>query len=300
MRSISFFLFYFITRLIAFLPLRGMFVIADFSRFFTYYVVRYRRKTVAYNLKNSFPNKTPKELKKIEKAYYKHFSDLFIEIIYMLHASKRKADKICKFNNLDLIKKYYDEGRSVIVATGHYGNWEILNLIAYYAKHDVIGVYKPIQNKKFEEFINNSRERFGAIAVPMHDAFRTVLSYNQQGKLFFLGLVADQTPAKSEIRYWTTFLNQDTPVFLGVEKIAIKTNQPVFFCNMRKVSRGKYVIDFELLCDKPQETKPYEITEMHVRALEKLINEAPENWLWSHRRWKFKRIDGKIVRQKVG
>jgi len=276
-----------------------MFVISDFSRFIAYYIVRYRRKTVAYNLKNSFPDKTPQELKRIEKAYYKHFSDLFLEIIYMLHASKRKADKICKFNNVDLIKKYFDEGKSVIVATGHYGNWEILSLIAYYVNHKVIGIYKPVRNKRFEEFINNSRERFGAITVPMHDAFRTVLSYNQQGKLFFLGLIADQTPARSEVRYWTTFLNQDTPVFLGVEKIAIKTNQPVFFCNMRKVSRGKYVIDFELLCDKPQETKPYEITEMHVRALEKLINEAPENWLWSHRRWKFKRVDGKIVRQKI-
>lgn len=299
MRSISFFLFYFITRLIAFLPLRGMFVISDFSRFIAYYIVRYRRKTVAYNLKNSFPDKTPQELKRIEKAYYKHFSDLFLEIIYMLYANKKKADKICTFKNPDVFQKYYNEGKSVIVTTGHYGNWEILNIVSCYTNHKVIGIYKPIRNKKFEEFINRSRERFGVVAVPMQDAFRTVLSYNQQGKLFFLGLIADQTPARSEVRYWTTFLNQDTPVFLGTEKIALKTNQPVFFCNMRKVSRGKYEIEFELLCDKPQETKPYEITNMHVRALEKLIQETPEYWLWSHRRWKFKRVDGKIIRQKI-
>ena len=108
MRSISFFLFYFITRLIAFLPLKGMFVISDFSRFIAYYIVRYRRKTVAYNLKNSFPDKTPKELKRIEKAYYKHFSDLFLEIVYMLYANKKKADKICTFKNPDIFQKYYN------------------------------------------------------------------------------------------------------------------------------------------------------------------------------------------------
>ena len=114
-----------------------------------------------------------------------------------------------------------------------------------------------------------------------------------------MGLIADQTPARSEIKHWTTFLNQDTPVFLGVEKIAIKTNQPVFFCNMRKLKRGRYEVEMVLLCENPKETKPYEITEMQVHALERLIHEAPEYWLWSHRRWKFKRDGDKIVRQKI-
>lgn len=299
MRSISFFLFYFITRLISFLPLRGMLIISDVARLFTYYVIRYRRKTVAFNLRNSFPDKSPKELKRIEKAYYTHFCDLFIEIIYMLYADEKKAAKLCNFTNIEIFQTYFEEGKSIVVTTGHYGNWEVMNFLSYHVKHTVIGIYKPVQNKRFEEFINKSRSRFGAIPVPMHDAFRTVLSYSQQGKPFILGLFADQTPSKSEIRYWTTFLNQNTPVFLGTEKIATKTNQPVFFCNMRKVKRGRYDVEFVLLCENPKETKPYEITEMHVHALEKLIHEAPEYWLWSHRRWKYKKVDGKIVRQKV-
>ena len=196
MKSFLFYLFYYTSKAIALLPLKAMFIFSDIARFFTYHVVRYRRKVVAENLKNSFPDKSPKELKRIEKAYYKHLCDLFIEIIYLLHASPKKAERVCKFNNLDLIHKYYNEGKSIIVAAGHYSNWEVLSLYAFYTKHEVLGVYKPIVNKKFEEFINKSRERFGCITVPMQDTFRTVLSYQKQKKLFTLVLFTDQTPSK--------------------------------------------------------------------------------------------------------
>lgn len=300
MGAISFYFFYLSTYLLALLPLRGLFIISDISRFFLYHVFRYRRKTVAFNLKNSFPDKSDKELKIIEKRFYTHFCDLFFETLYLFHASKKKAVEMVRFKNIEMLRDYYPKGKSVIVAAGHYCNWEVLNIFGYYLEHKVLGTYKPLEDKRMEKFITNFRERYGAIAVPMNETFRTVISFHQQNKLFFLGLIADQTPARSEIKHWTTFLNQDTPVFLGVEKIAMKTNQPVFFCHMRKVSRGRYEVEIELLCENPKETKPYEITEMQVRALERLINEAPEYWLWSHRRWKFKRKGNKIVRQKIG
>ena len=295
MRTLLYYLFYTTTYAIALLPLKVLYVISDIVRFFTYHIFQYRRKVVTENLKNSFPEKTSAELKQIEEAFYKHFCDLLIETVYLLHTSKRNAMKMCKFNNIEILQKYYPQGKSVILATGHYNNWEILNLFGYYLEHKVIGIYKPINNKKIEAFINKYREQYGAIAVPMHDAFRTVISYHQQKKLFFLGLISDQTPHESEIRYWTPFLNQETPVFLGVEKIAIKTNQPVFFCRISKVSRGKYEVDIDLLCENPKETKTHEITEMHVRALEKLIKETPEYWLWSHRRWKYKKVAHKNI-----
>lgn len=300
MRSIPFYSFYILTWLVAQLPLRGMFFLSDIARFFTYYVVRYRRKTVAFNLKNSFPEKSTEELKRIEKAYYKHFCDMFMEVTYLLHAKERKLSKMCKFTNVDLLNKYYSEGKSVIIAAGHYSNWEFLGFIANKMNHTLLGVYKPVTNKRFEVFMNKARGRFGAVTVPMQDAFRTVLEYNKQRKLFFLILIADQTPARSEIHYWTNFLNQDTPVFMGVEKIAMKTNQPVLFCNMQKVKRGKYEVTFIPLCDNPKETRPNEITELHVKTLEKIIKDKPEYWLWSHRRWKFKRVENKIIRQKIG
>jgi KDO2-lipid IV(A) lauroyltransferase len=289
MDRLFFYLFYISVRLLAFLPLRVLFVLSDINFFFLYYIFKYRKKTVRKNLKKSFPEKSKEELRKIELRFYRHFCDLFVEVYYTLFVSKRRAKKLVTFKNIELINKFYDEGRSVIVAGGHYGNWEILNLFSLYVKHTVIGAYKPINNKYFENFINKSRERFGAMPVPMHDVARMAITMSQEGKPFFLGLLTDQTPAKGDIRYWTTFLNQETPVFLGTEKIAKKTNQPVVFFKMRKVSRGHYEVELELLTDNPKDTKPYEITEMHVKALEKLIQETPQYWLWSHRRWKHKR-----------
>lgn len=299
MGAISFYLFYISTFLLSLLPLRVLFVLSDISYLIIYYLARYRRKTVAFNLKNSFPQKSPKELKRIEKKFYKHFCDLFFETLYLLHAPKKRALKMCKFKNIEILQNYYPKGKSLIIATGHYSNWEILNVFGHYLEHKVLGVYKPLENKRMEKLITDFRERYGAIAVPMQDSFRTVISYHQQNKLFFLGLISDQTPAKPEIKHWVTFLNQDTPVFMGVEKIAIKTNQPVFFCNLRKVSRGRYEVEIDLLCENPKDTKPFEITDMQVRALEKLIHEAPEYWLWSHRRWKYKRVGDQIVRQTI-
>ncbi|NVO10467.1 MAG: lysophospholipid acyltransferase family protein [Bacteroidales bacterium] len=287
MGKILFYLFFIVTRLMAQLPLKGMFVISDIARLFIYRIFRYRLKTVRENLKNSFPDKSQKELKRIEKAFYKHLCDMFVETIYLLHAKEKAIIKMCKFNNLEIFYDFYDKGKNVIAVTGHYSNWELFCLFAHYNKHLTIGIYKPIRNKYFEKFLNNARERFGAASVPMQDTLRAAIKYTNEKRLFFLGLVSDQTP--SDIHYWTTFLNQDTPVFLGVEKIARKLNQPVIFCNMRKVARGKYEVELVTLCEEPQKTKPYEITEMHVHALERLINEAPEYWLWSHRRWKHKK-----------
>lgn len=289
MDRLFFYFFYISVRLLAFLPLKVLFVLSDINLFFIYYIFKYRRNTVRKNLKKSFPEKSRKELKRIEWQYYRHFCDLFVEVNYTLFVSKRRAKKLVTFKNIELIDKLYEEGKSVIVAGGHYGNWEILSLFALYVKHTVIGAYKPLNNKHFENFINKSRERFGALSVPMNDVARMAITMSQEGKPFFLGLLTDQTPAKSDIRYWTTFLNQETPVFLGTEKIAKKTNQPVVFFKMRKVSRGRYEVELELLTDNPKDTKPYEITEMHVKALEKLIQETPQYWLWSHRRWKHKR-----------
>lgn len=289
MDRIFFYLFYISVRLLAFLPLRVLFVLSDINFFFIYYVFGYRKKTVRENLRNSFPDKAEKELKKIELKFYRHFCDLFVEIYYSLFVSNRRLKKMVSFKNIDLVNDFYEKGKSVIVTGGHYGNWELLNLLSLYVKHTVIGAYKPINNKYFENFINKSRERFGALPVPMHDVARMALKMSREGKPFFLGLISDQTPVKGDIRYWTTFLNQDTPIFLGTEKIAVKANQPVLFCSMRKVKRGRYEVELEVLTENPKETKQYEITEMHVKALELLIQEKPEYWLWSHRRWKHKR-----------
>lgn len=289
LHAISFYTFSILTFPFKFMPLRWLYAVSEIMYVILYKIIGYRVSVVRKNLKNAFPNKTSEELKNIERKFYSHLCDLFVEQFYIFNANAEKATKLCRFKNIEIANQYYEKGKSLVVASGHYGNWELYGMFGLYLKHISLGAYKPLANKYFERFVNASRERFGSVAVTMKETPRVAFKYASEKKLFFLGLIADQTPARGDIHYWTTFLNQDTPVFLGVEKIAKKLNQPVFFCIMRKVRRGLYEVELELLTENPAETKPYEITQMHVKALERVINEAPEYWLWSHRRWKHSR-----------
>ncbi len=289
MYSPVFALFYVFTWLVAQLPSKTMYVFSDFLRFLIYKVFKYRVKVVRENLSNSFPEKSAAELREIEKKFYVHLCDLFFENFFLLHASRERALRRCGFVNISQFEKLYEQGKSAIISTGHYGNWELYALMGATLNHFPLGVYKPLNDKRFERLLNKARERFGGVPVLMNDTLRTTIKFIKEGKPVLLGLISDQTPPSADIRYWTTFLNQETAVFLGVEKIAQKLDLPVFFGSMKKTRRGRYVVDFKLLTDKPKECKPYEITEMHVRALEEEIREHPEYWLWSHRRWKHKR-----------
>lgn len=284
----SFALFYAFTWLIAQLPSKTINVFSDILRFFIYRVFRYRVKVVRENLRNSFPEKSVQELVNIEQKFYVHLCDLIFENFFLLHASRERAMRRCRFVDIEQFEKLHAHGRSAILATGHYGNWELFALMGARIKHYPLGVYKPLNDKRFEGLLNKARERFGGVPVPMYDTLRVLIQYMNSDKPALLGLVTDQTPPAADIKYWTNFLNQQTPVFLGVEKIAQKLDLPVYFCSMNKVKRGKYEVRFTLLTDKPKECKPYEITEMHVKALEELIRKHPEFWLWSHRRWKHK------------
>ncbi|MBQ9471499.1 MAG: lysophospholipid acyltransferase family protein [Bacteroidales bacterium] len=287
--GIPFLIFRGVARLLSLLPLRLLFVISDLLRPLLYHVVRYRRNVVRQNLLRSFTEKSHGEIVRIERAYYRHLCDMFMEVIHIMHASPEKAKRMSHFRNIDLINSYFDQGRSVVLAAGHLGNWEVFNTLSMLLKHRVIAAYKPTSNKRFERFINTNRSRFGCVPVSMYDVARTAIEMNNNGQPFFLVLFADQTPSKGEIRYWLDFLNQDTPVFLGPEKIARKVNQPVVFGQVYKPRRGYYEVEFEVIAENPKDTHPYEITQRHVAALERTIRCSPELWLWSHRRWKYTR-----------
>lgn len=291
LNAIAFYIFYGFTWLLSKLPLRVLFAISDLLRPILYHLIQYRRKVVHNNLLKSFPDKPLDEIKRIERAYYKHLCDMVVEVIYIMHASAEKAKRMSHFRNIDLVNSYYEQGHSVILAAGHLGNWEVFNTLSLLLKHKVVAAYKPTSNKRFEQFINNNRKRFGCIPVSMYDIARTAIGMHNRHEPFLLVLFADQTPSGGEIRHWMNFLNQDTPVFLGTEKIARKINEPVLFGRVYKPRRGYYEVEFEVISETPKDEPPYDITHRHVQALERIINERPELWLWSHRRWKYTRAD---------
>jgi KDO2-lipid IV(A) lauroyltransferase len=289
--AIVFYSVYSIIWILTLLPLRVLYLISDILYPFVYYLFCYRKKVVKQNLKNAYPGKTENEIKKIEKGYYRHFCDITIEIIKLLHLSSKSLEKRIRYKNPEIIEELFRQKKHVIAVVGHYGNWEWLNSFALQTNYNIMAIYKPLNNKYFDRFFLKIRQQYGTVLVPMKKTLRALSKYRKQNLLTISCFISDQCPVREELDYWTTFLNQDTPVFLGIEKMAQKMNQAVVFFNMQKIRRGYYEGEFIKLTDEPRLTKPHEITEKHVRILEELINQKPEYWLWSHRRWKFKRSD---------
>ena len=289
MKKIAYYLFYSFAWFVSILPMKLQYLISDFFYLIIFYLAKYRRNVVANNLKNSFPNKTEKELKEIEKAFYHHLVDLFIEEMAMVSISDKEISKRNKFFNIELLDDLHKKNMGVIGVTGHYCNWEWLNYLEANCNYRGLAIYKPLSDKNFEKFMNKVREKYGSIAVPMKSTLKQLILQSRKNELPFSMMVADQSPGGDISSYWTNFLNQDTPVYLGVEKIAKKFNHAVVFISMRKVKRGYYETTFELITEKPNETAEFEITDKHTKLLENLINKKPEYWIWSHKRWKHSR-----------
>ncbi|WP_262496937.1 lysophospholipid acyltransferase family protein [Pedobacter lusitanus] len=199
--------------------------------------------------------------------------------------SKHELQKRFKVNNTALINEYFERGESVLACSGHYGNWEWGTLAVGLAlKGDTYPIYKPLSNKTFDNWFYRIRSRFGNKMIPMRQTLRVMTGSKEKPSIFLFG--NDQAPQKSESHYWTSFLNQQTSIQQGLEKIAIKTNRPVFYLKVKVLKRGYYEVDFVPICLNPAQSTIHEITQKHTLLLEKLIQEEPAYWLWSHRRWK--------------
>ncbi len=250
-----------------------------------YYLVGYRKKVVRENLSRSFPEKTLKEILEIEKTFFKYFVNLVFEIIKMASISKSQLKKRVKFNNLQQIEAYFSKGESVLACTGHYGNWEMCMLalgLNITAKPYVI--YKPLSNAIFENWFYRFRTRFGNAFVAMRQTLRMVIATKNEPTMFCFA--SDQTPVREETQYSLQFLNQDTAVLLGLEKIALQTNRPVFYFDVISVKKGYYEVNCVPLCLEPKASQGHQITDLLFEFLAKSIKKDPAYWLWSHRRWK--------------
>ena len=289
MAAIGYYLFYGINWIITLLPLPVLYIFSDFLYLVLYYVVSYRRNVVATNLKNSFPEKTDKELKIIEKKFYRHLSDILIETFKSTHMTRANQKKRFTYSNLDIIDKLREGKRDIIAIMGHYNNWEWPTLLPYYLKYKTIIIYKPLQNKYFNRFINNHRSEHGIVLTPTSQVIREIINYRKKDINTVSVFISDQIPSKGDIKYWTTFLNQDTAVFTGAGKIASKYDMAIVFFHVQKVKRGYYNLNIEPLFDHTEGLSEEVITEKHVRRLEEIIKEKPEYWIWSHRRWKHKK-----------
>tara|TARA_B110000037_G_scaffold223158_1_gene303079 strand:+ start:3652 stop:4518 length:867 start_codon:yes stop_codon:yes gene_type:complete len=281
-------LYYFVVYPVSLLPFVILYLLSDVLAFVLEYIVKYRRTVIWNNLKNSFPEKTEKELKIILHKFYTHFSDIVLEGLKGFSLSEKEVRKRITFEGMEDFDKFYKEDRDVLVVTGHYGNWEMPGTtISLFIKHLPIALYKPLTNKFFDEKAKISRAAFGVALIAMKEFKEECANKLNAPRAF--GLVTDQSPSSPDRCYWTTFLNQETGVLFGTEKYAKQLDAPVVYMSIHRQKRGYYNVKFTTLVAFPNETSHGEITEKHTKFLEKDINAKPENWLWSHKRWKHKK-----------
>jgi len=287
--AISYFLILPFIYLIALLPFPVLYLFSDLVYFLLYRVLGYRRKVVRENLVNSFPEKTEKEISEIEGRFYRYFCDLFLETFKTLTISKENMVKHCEFipETLAVFNQLAEENQSFMIAMGHFGNWEWGgNTFSICCKHQLYVIYHPLTNKYFDGLTYRMRTRFGTRLIAMKDTLREMLKNRKD--LTATAFISDQAPLPDRA-YWMDFLNQETPVFLGIEKIALKIRYPIVYITIRRVKRGYYRVFAERIELPSTLQKTGTITEIHTRRLETDIRSQPENWLWTHRRWKHQR-----------
>jgi KDO2-lipid IV(A) lauroyltransferase len=278
---------------ITLLPLRLLYLFSDAVFLILQYIVGYRRKVVYGNLEKSFPEKSRREIKHIARRFYRCLCDYFIESVYRIHMGEKENARRFHYTNPEILRDQYEKGNSIVLLLSHYGNWEWPTRLPLLAPYSVLAIYKPLNNKYFDNLFLKLRSQFGVIGVPMESTLRTLVTYHQNKQPVILYTLADQRPQWTSIQHWTTFLNQDTPVITGPEKIARKFGYTVCFLDIQKIRRGYYRAEFKLICEHPGEVPEYHITRAYHALVEKKIRERPEPWLWSHKRWKYYRHEAK-------
>lgn len=274
--------------LVSVLPFPLLYAFSDFMAFIVHYLVRYRVDVVRKNLSKSFPDKSIAQLRSIENKYYRHLTDMILETIKGMTMSQSTLLRRMKLVDTEFFEDQFRNNRSTIVVMSHCGNWEWVCLGAQLSiRQHAQCVYKTLRDPDWDRWFFNVRSRFGTAPFPMEKTLRVMTANSHI--VTATAFIGDQNPSSGKNAYWTNFLNQDTCFMQGSEKIARKLDHDVAYMSIRRVKRGWYTCHVELLTDQPTQTKDGEITELIARATEKDILSQPENWLWSHRRWKHKR-----------
>ncbi len=267
----------------AWLPFCVLYTLSDGFYIAMYYLLRYRRRVVRENLAMAFAERTVEERRTIERAFYKHLCDVFLETIKLLHISDKELEQRIVVNGGELVEKYGKEGRSVVVFLGHYGNWEWAQKITWHFTTPTIkgSIYRPVKDRVVDRVMLTIRGRFGAELVPQKQAIRQLLAWTKGGQQWAIGFISDQRPNSKNLHHWTTFLRQPTPYALGGEEIGRHVDAAYVYLDVEKTSRGHYAMTYKpLLSDSP--------TLEFMQQLETIIERQPAYWLWSHKRWSVK------------
>jgi KDO2-lipid IV(A) lauroyltransferase len=285
MQLLAFILLYPFLWVISILPHRLFYSFSDIVFFFVYHIFGYRRTVVRNNLELVFPKKKASEINRLEKDFFRHMCDMFLETIKTMSLSKEQVRKKYNVLNIDVLKKLEKE-RSILIVCSHYANWEWNVSINNYVNSKGYAVYQKITNKYFDAFIRKVRARWNTTLINQRETVKTVVRDKRDGVTGIFGLVSDQSPQRHRAQYWSEFMGIKVPVFNGAETMARKLDLAVVFLKVSKVKRGYYQAEFITIAERGRETEENEITEVFLRLTEQQIKEKPEYYFWTHKRWK--------------
>ncbi len=269
------------------LPLKILYIFSDCTFFLIYYIAGYRKKVVLENLKNSFPQKTDEELRKIRKKFFLNFSDYIVETFKSFTISSRELRVRVQHINQDIFHEAKAERKNVILLSGHVFNWEWFNALSTIVpQENCYPVYRKVQSSFWEEKIKSIRNRFGNHAIEAREVIRHIFRNSNDGNSVYM-FVADQTPHAGEISFGLNFLNQKTPAFIGYDKLSTRMDLIFVYCDMKKVKRGFYQINYYRIYPDGEKFVEHEVVKKFHKLLENTIIKRPDNYLWSHRRWKY-------------
>lgn len=303
-QSIAYHLLYGVWWALSHLPLCVLYAVSDVLFVLVYYVLRYRRHVVRQNLDVAFAEKSEGERRGIERRFYRHFCDIFIETLKHFTISHSSIRRRMEFRGVELLRESYESGRACGVYLGHYANWEWISSLPLWVDTDrcqCVQFYRRLDNKVLNRLEERMRSRWGSVNVPANESIRYMARYRTAKRPFIIGFIADQTPWWGDIHYWTSFLGHaETPVFTGAERIMRKFDMDVFYLDVRRVRRGYYIAEYKRITRTPREHPEYWITEQYTRMMEHTILRAPEFWLWSHNRWKRTRGEWEEFKKRQG
>ncbi|WP_326983772.1 lysophospholipid acyltransferase family protein [Chryseobacterium sp. MYb264] len=273
--------------LISKMPLKILYIFSDIMFFLNYYFVGYRKNVITQNLKNSFPHKSDEEIEEIKKKFYRNFSDYLVETVKSFSISETESRVRMQHINQELFQEAKEEGKNVIMLAGHVFNWEWINAFAKVIPQDHCHpVYRKVNSDFWENQMKKVRNKFGNEALEANEVIRNILRNKNNGSSAYM-FVADQTPHFASVTYGLEFLNQRTPVFLGYDKLATRLDLAFIYCEMKKVKRGFYQVNYHRIYPDGEKFEEYEVVKKFHKLLENTLNKRPDNYLWSHRKWKY-------------
>ena len=290
MQLLVYLLIYPLLLIISILPFRIFYLLSDIVCFLTYDVIGYRKKVVRNNIKLALPHLSDKERLAIEKKFYVHLCDMFLEMIKTISISQKEMEKRFTFSNMEVYYELEKKNKSIALMCAHYASYEWVISMNYYINHKGYGIYKKLANPHFDKLVKRIRSKFKAELITTKQTIPTISDNYKKNILSLYGFASDQSPKDISAYHWTSFMGHVVPVHTGAEMLAKRFNMNVIFLKVKKIKRGYYEASFEVLSEDVTSVPNYEITDKYLKLVEEQIYEAPEFYFWTHKRWKHAKV----------